>query len=247
MIQRLFFASIFVGALLGAGHPALAQTPPPDAAAAAAAVAEIRQTIDTAWKEMQAYRTGGGTPGAPDHPALKWHATLWAYREQHPGTPAAARATADAIRLLVRGEFWDEAHARTGAVGVDDPAWARLSAAIYEEGSTRKDFAYTLATLSTVAATTTSPTNKSAVLLDIGRARRRLGEMAAAKESFEASRSAAPGSASSEEADRLLYEITRLSAGLPAPTFSAKGRNGKTVDLAAFHGRAVVLVFWATT
>jgi hypothetical protein len=244
--HRLFFASVFVGALLGTGQPTLAQTPPPDAAAAAA-IAEIRQTIDTAWKEVQAYRTGGGKPGAPDHPARKWHATLWTYREQHPGTAAAARATADAIRLLVRGEFWDEAHARIDTVGVDDPAWERLSAALYEEGSTRKDFAYTIATLSKVAATTTSPTNQAAVLLDIGRAQRRQGDVAAATKSFEAARSAAPGSVSSTEADGVLYEIAHLSLGLPAPTFSTKARNGKTVDLAALKGRAVVLVFWATT
>lgn len=247
MVQRLFFVAIFVGALLGTGHPALAQTPPPDAAAAAAAVAEIRQTIDAAWKDVQAYRSGGGKPATLDHPALKWHATLWAYREQHPDTPAAARATADAIRLLVRGEFWDQAHARTALVGADDPAWERLSNALYEEGSTRKDFAYTIETLSKVASSTTSGSIRSAVLLDIGRAQRRQGDVAAAKESLEASRSAAPGSASSEEADRVLYEITHLSMGLPAPTFSAKGRNGKTVDLAALHGRAVVLVFWSTT
>jgi len=247
VVQRFFFASIFVGTLLGTDHPAPAQTPPPDAAAAAAAVAEVRQTIDAAWKDVQAYRSGGGKPATPDHPALKWHATLWAYREQHQGTAAAARATADAIRLLVRGEFWEQAHARTDAVGVDDPAWGRLSAAIYEEGSTRKDFAYTIETLSRVAATTTSPTNKSAVLLDIGRAQRRQGDVASATKSFEASRSAAPGSASAEEAGGLLYEIAHLSVGLPAPTFSTKARNGKTVDLAALHGRAVVLVFWATT
>jgi hypothetical protein len=247
VVQRLFFAFVLVGALLGISHPALAQAPPADAASAAAAVAEIRQTIDTAWKDVQAYRTGGGKPGAPDHPALKWHATLWAYREQHQGTEAAARATADAIRLLVRGEFWDQAHVRIDAVGVDDPAWERLSAAIYEEGSTRKDFAYTIATLSKVAATTTRPTNKSAVLLDIGRAQRRQGDVAAATRSFEASRSAAPGSAPAEEAGGLLYEIAHLSVGLPAPTFSTKARNGKTVDLAALNGRAVVLVFWATT
>lgn len=243
MVQRLFFAAILVGALLGTGQPALAQTPPPDAAA----VAEIRQTIDAAWKDVQTYDKAGGKPGAPDHPALKWHETLWTYREQHPGTAAAARATADAIRLLVRGEFWDQAHARMSAVGVDDPAWERLSAAIYEEGSTRKDFAYTIATLSKVAAMTTRPTNKSAVLLDIGRAQRRQGDVAGATRSFEASRSAAPGSAPAEEAGGLLYEIAHLSVGLPAPTFSTKARNGKTVDLAALHGRAVVLVFWATT
>ena len=246
MIPRLFFASVVAGALLGPCRPALAQaTAQP--ADAAAAVAEVRQTIDTAWKEMQAYDKAGGKPGTPDHPALKWHATLWAYREQHPGTEAAARATADAIRLLVRGQFWEQAHARTEAVGVHDPAWERLPAAIYEEGSTRKDFAYTIATLSKVATATTIPTIKSAVLLGVGRAQRRQGDVAAATNTFESSRSAAPGSASAEEADGVLYEISHLSVGLPAPTFSAKARNGKTVDLAAFHGRAVVIVFWSTT
>ena len=245
MTHRLFFASLLGAALITTWQPAFAQTP--QTPANAAAVSEIRQTIDTAWKEVQGYRTAGGKPGTPDHPALKWHTTLWTYREEHPGTEAAARATADAIRLLVRGEFWEQAHARTEAVGVDDPAWGRLSSALYEEGSTRKDFPYTIDKLSKIAAATTSPTIKSAVLLDVGRAQRRQGDMAAAKESLEASRSAAPDSASSEEADRVLYEITRLSVGLPAPTFSAKGRNGKTVDLAAFHGRPVVLVFWSTT
>jgi hypothetical protein len=243
--HRLVFASLLGVALIATCRPALAQGPP--AVADAIAVAEIRQTVESAWKDVQAYDKAGGKPGAPDHPALKWHATLWTYREQHPGTEAAARATADAIRLLVRGQFWEQAHARTGVVAVDDPAWERLSSAIYEEGSTRKDFAYTIATLSKVAATSTRPTIKAAVLLDVGRARRRQGDMAAAKESLEASRSAAPGSASSEEADRVLYEITHLSVGLPAPIFSAKGRNGKIVDLAAFRGRPVVLVFWSTT
>jgi hypothetical protein len=247
VVQRLFFASVFVGALLGAGQSARAQTPPPDAAAAAAAVAEIRQTIDSAWKEVQAFDKAGGKPGAPDHPALKWHATLWTYREQHPGTEAAARATADAIRLLVRGQFWDQAHARTEAVGADEKAWERLSAAIYEEGSTRKDFGYVITTLSKIAAATKSPTITSAVMLDIARAQRRQGDTAAATKSFEASRSAAPDSASGQEADRVLYEINYLSVGLPAPTFSTKGRNGKTVDLASFRGRPVVLVFWSTT
>ena len=248
MVQRLFFAALLGTALIATCQPAFAQTSQTSQTPAdAAAVAEIRQTIDAAWKDVQAYDKAGGKPGAPDHPALKWHETLWSYREQHAGTAAAARATADAIRLLVRGQFWDQAHARMAAVGVDDAAWERLSAAVYEEGSTRKDFAYTIETLSKVAAATTRATIKSATLLDVGRAQRRLGNVDAAKESLEVSRSAAPGSASSEEAAGILYEIAYLSVGLPAPTFSAKGRNGKTVDLASFHGRPVVLVFWSTT
>ena len=213
--------SILGGALLGDCRSAQAQTLSPPPNPAVAAVTEVRQTIDTAWKEMQAFRTGGGKPAAPDHPALKWDAKLWQYRERHPGGEAAARATAEAIRLLVRGEFWEQAHARTDSVGFDDAAWERIPIAVYEEGSTRKDFNGTIAKLSQVAAGTASASIKSAALLYVGRAQRRQGDVAAATKSFEASQSAAPGSASAEEAGGLLYEIAHLSVGLPAPAFSA--------------------------
>ena len=49
------------------------------------AVTEVRQTLDAARKEIDTYKSGRRSPGAADHPAIKWDAALWAYRERYPG------------------------------------------------------------------------------------------------------------------------------------------------------------------
>ena len=64
----------------------LAQSP------ADAAVKEVRTAIDTARKEVDAYKTAGGAADAADHPAIKWDAAFWAYRERYPRSEAATVA-----------------------------------------------------------------------------------------------------------------------------------------------------------
>jgi hypothetical protein len=230
-----------VGAVLAAGAPAFAQSAP------SAAVTDVRQTLDAARKEIEAYKAAGGAPGAADHPAVKWDAALWAYRDRDPRSEAAALAAAEAVRLLIRAELWDRAHARVASIGVDDPAWERLPAQIYEEGIARKDLPYTIDTLSRAAAATTNASIKAAVLLTLGRAYRRHGDAAAATRSLEAAKSAAPGTPRAEEAEGLIYEIAYLSIGLPAPPLAGKTRQGRAIDLAALRGKPVVLVFWGTS
>jgi hypothetical protein len=219
----------------------------PQAPAPNAAVTEVRQTLDTARKDIDAYTAAGGTAGAADHPAIKWDAVLWTYREREPHTAAASLATAEAVRLLVRAELWDRAHARAASVGVDDPAWERLAAVIYDEGIARKDLPYTIDTLSRLVQSTTTASNKAAALVIIGRAYRRQNDKDAAVRSLESAKSAAPGSRYGEEAEGLLYEIAHLSVGLQAPAIDGKTRDGRTVTLAALRGKPVVLVFWGTT
>lgn len=228
---------------LANGRSALAQTAQP----ATPAMAEVQQTITTARAEFDAYRTGGGKPGTPHHPATKWQAMLWEYRQRYPKTEASALATAEAIRLLLRAELSEQGHARIDSLDADDAAWVRVPSYLYDEASLRKDFAYAVAKFSGIAAATTSGSVKSAALLALGRAQRRQGDPAAATKTLEAARDAAPGTASADDADGILYEIAHLSVGLPAPTFSAKARRGGAVDLAGLHGRAVVLIFWAST
>jgi hypothetical protein len=211
------------------------------------AVTEVRQTIDAARKDIKNYEAAGGAAGAADHPAVKWDTVLWAYRERYPRTEAAALASAEAVRLLVRAELWDRVHARVESLDADDPAWTRVASPIYEEGIARKDLPYTIDKLSRVAAATTIPSIKSSVLLILGRACRRHGDTVAATRALEAAKVAAPGSPDAEEADGLLYEIKYLSIGLPAPPVSGKPRNGPAIDLAALRGKPVVLVFWSTT
>src|SRR5688500_171974 len=148
----------------GTGAAQTAQTAP------STPVSEVRQTLDTARKEIEAYKTAGGAAGVADHPAVKWDAILWAYRDRYPRTEAAALASAEAVRLLVRAELWDRAHARVESVDFDELAWSRLPAIVYEEGIARKDLPYTITTLVRAAASTTNASIKSSVLLVLGRA-----------------------------------------------------------------------------
>lgn len=219
----------------------------PQQPAQSPAVAEVRQLLDAARKEMDAYKTAGGVPGAADHPAVKWDATLWGIRERDPRSDAGALAGVEAVRFLVRAELWDRAHARIAAIPFDDPAWQRLAGPIYDEGIARKDLRYATDTLSRAAGSTTTPTIKAAILVVLGRAHRRAGDRDAATAALEQAKAAAPGSVQAEEAEGILYEIKYLSPGAPAPPVAGKARNGKTVDLAALRGRPAVLVFWGST
>ena len=211
-------------------------------------VAEVRQMLDAARREIDAYKATSGRAGAADHPAVKWDAALWAVRERDPRSDAAALAAVEAVRLLVRAELWDRAHARINAIPYDDPAWQRLATPIYDEGIARKDLRYTIDTLARAADSTTTPSIKAAILVVKGRAHRRAGDRAAATTALEAAKAAAPGSLHAEEAEGLIYEIRYLSPGLPAPAVAGKTRNGaKPIDLASMRGRPAVLVFWGST
>jgi hypothetical protein len=230
-------------AVVAAGATAAPRAQP----APAPQIAEVRQTVDAARREIDAYRAAGGSPAAQDHPAVKWDAALWGYRERYPGSEAAALATSEAVRLLVRAELWDRAHARVESLDADEAAWARLPPVIYSEGIARNDLAYTIERLTRAAARTTRPAIRAAALVTIGRAHRRTGDNAAATRALEEARAAAPGTPAADEADGLIYEIAHLSPGLEAPPFSARARSGRTVDLRDYRGRAVVLVFWGST
>ena len=222
-----------------------AQTAQP---APAAAVAEVRQMAAGARKDIDSYKTAGGDAGAADHPAIKWHAAIWQVHDRAPQSEAGAIAAVEAIRLLIRAELWDRAHARVESLAVDDPAWERVPSALYDEGIARKSFEYTIATLSRTAAATKTASIKSAALLVIGRVHRRQGDLAAATRSLEEARAAAPGTPQATEADSLIYQIEHLSVGLPAPAISGKPRNARRqVTFDSFRGKPLVLVFWAST
>ena len=241
MRMRLLFFAALVSVAASAGRMVHAQ------AAADAAVAEVRQTRDSARKDVDAYTAAGGRAGTTEHPAIKWDAALWAYRDRYPGTDAAAIGSAEAVRLLVRAELWDRAHARIDSLAVDDPAWPRVAPVVYSEGIAHKDLPYAIEKLSRVAASTPHPSIKAPVLVVVGRVYRRQGDKDAATRALEAAKAAAPGTPVAEEADGLLYEITHLSIGLPAPPISGRARNGRAISLAALRGKPVVLVFWGTT
>ena len=238
-------AAVIVAAGLDEGRTVVAHTAQP---APVTPVAEVRQTAAEARKDMEAYKTAGGAAGTADHPAVKWDAALWAYRDKYPRTDAAALGSAEAVRVLVRAELWERAHARIESLQFDDPAWSRVAAIVYEAGIARKDLPAAIATLSRAAASTTDAAIKSSVLLVLGRAYRRHGDSEAATRSLEAAKSAAPGTPSAEEADGLIYEIRHLSVGLPAPPVSGKPRNARqAISRESLRGKPAVLVFWGST
>jgi hypothetical protein len=236
MTSHVLSGLIFAAVLAQAAQP----VPSP-------AVAEVRQMAADARKEIDSYKAAGGAAGTADHPAVKWSASIWQVHERAPLSEEGAIAAVESVRLLVRAELWDAARARIDSVGVDEPAWERLPSPIYDIGIARKDLPDTIDTLSKAAAATTKPKTKAAALLIVGRAYRRQGDKAAATRALEAAKSAAPDSLYAEEADGVIYEIVHLSPGTPAPAVSGKARNGRAVNLAAFRGKAVVLVFWGTT
>lgn len=224
----------------------LAQTPQP-APGAAVAVTEVRQMVTEARKDIENYGTAGGA-GAADHPAIKWNAALWQVHDRAPQTEAGAIAAVEAIRLLIRAELWDRAHARVESLAVDDQAWERVPSALYDEGIARKSFEYTIATLSQTAAATKTASIQSAALIVIGRVHRRQGDLPAATHSLEDARATAPGTPQADEADGLIYEIEHLSIGLPAPAIAGTPRNARrAITLDSFRGKPIVLVFWAST
>ena len=231
------------GVLLAA--TVVAQTPQ---SPSAATVADVQQMVTDARKEIESYKTAGGKPGGPEHPAIKWDAALWPVHDRAPRSDAGALAALESIRQLSRAELWDRAHARVAALGADDPAWARVPSVIYEEGIARKSFDYTIATLSQTAEATKTPAIKSSALIVIGRVQRRQGDRAAATRTLEADRAAATGTPQAAEADGLIYEIEHLSIGLAAPAIAGKPRNARrAITLESFRGKPIVLVFWAST
>lgn len=231
----------------GAGRTAVAQTAQ-SAPAAAVAVTDVRQMVTEARKEIDSYTTAGGQAGAAGHPAIKWSASIWQVRDRAPRSEAATVAAVEALRLLIRAELWDSAHARVASLDADDPAWERVSATVYEEGIARKSYDYTLATLRQIASSTKTPSIKSAALVVIGRVHRRQGDLPGATRSLDEARAAAPGTPQAAEADRLIYDIEHFSVGLPAPAVSGKPRNARrAITLDSFRGKPIVLVFWAST
>jgi hypothetical protein len=221
--------------------PAVAQSAP------SPTVAEVRAAVAAARKATDGYKPLAAGAAADSHPALEWESRLWAFRERAPQSEAGALAAVETVWLLVRAELWDRVHARIASIGYDDPAWIRLAGAIYSEGNERNDTRYAIDALSRAAAATTSPTINAAVLVTLGRAHRRAADFDAAIRVLEAAKAAAPGTPQAEDAEGLLYEITYLRPGLPAPAVAGRTRNKGAVDLASLRGMAVVLVFWGST
>jgi hypothetical protein len=221
----------------GAFPQAAPQSPDP--------VAAVRQMAADARKEITAYEASADRQ--TEHPGTRWVDALWQIHQHSPGADAGALAAVEAIRILTQARRWDDVEARAAALPPDDGAWKRLPAVLYEAAIARNDLPSVISRLSQLAESTTEHSIKASALIVVGRAYRRLGDRPAAERSLQRARDAAPGTPSAEQADGLLYEVTHLSPGMPAPPISGRARSGRPVSLAALRGKPVVLVFWGTT
>jgi hypothetical protein len=202
LLSALAFVALVTAAPATGRVAAQSAQPSPDTT-----VADVRQMAADARKAVEAYTAAGGSRTGGEHPAIAWHASIWQVHARAPQTEAGAVAAVEAVRLLVRSELWDRAHEAVAALDVNDPAWQRMPAVIYDEGIARKNFDYAMATLSRTAASTSTPSLKAAALIILGRINRRQGDLPAAIRVLAEARAAAPGTPQADEADDLIYQI----------------------------------------
>src|SRR5258707_10519473 len=87
----------------------------------------VEDMLREARQEISNFQKAGGKNNDPGHPAEKWAQELWKWRDTSPGTPDAARATTEAVRLLVYADRFTEVQARADRIPPDDQAWQRLA------------------------------------------------------------------------------------------------------------------------
>lgn len=206
----------------------------------------VEAILRQARQEISEFQKASGKNSDPGHPAPKWAQELWNWRETSPGTPDAARATTEAVRLLVYADRFTEAQRWVDSVPPDDAAWQTLARVLLDSASRQKDYQYFFARLETVFSDATDANIRAAVQVSLGRAWRQQREEKKAEAAFRRAIDLASDSRAGKEAESQLYELLNLVAGRPAPSFTAAAVGGKRLSLADYRGKPLVLVFWGT-
>jgi hypothetical protein len=206
----------------------------------------IDDMLRQARQEVSSFQRSGGKNNDPGHPAEKWAQELWNWRERSPGTPDAARATTEALRLLVYADRFSEVQARADRIPPSDPTWQSLARVLLDSASRQKNYTYFFAKLQSVLSDATDANTRAAVQVSLGRAWRRLREEKKAEAAFRSAMDLAGDSPAGKEAETQLYELLHLGVGHPAPSFSVAAIGGARFSLADYRGKPLVLVFWFT-
>jgi tetratricopeptide (TPR) repeat protein len=232
-------ASLFPLVLVTFAH-AFAQAPLQPAAS------DVDKMLRQAREEIRSFEAAGGKKSDPNHPVGKWVLALWAFREKSPGTPEAAKATSEAVHLLIHADRFQEAQARADQIASGDAAWQGLSQVLFEAASIQRNFTYFFQKLRSVLPNAPDPKVQAAIQLSLGRAWRAQPDDEKAKQAFQAAIELARESPSGRQAETELYELLHLGPGQPAPEFSTTAVNGSHISLADYRGKPLVLVFWST-
>ncbi len=207
---------------------------------------KVKELSRQAWQESDQFVKAGNKASDAAYPGRKWAATLWEYREQHPGTPAAAHATGEALHLLVHAELYTELAAKTDALKPDDGAWKRVLGVLMEAANQKKDYDYALAKAAWLLQHAQDKDVKQRAQYTVGDAHWKKGATDQAKVAFQKVIADYPNTPLAREAEGNIYEMEALNTGLPAPLFAFKAANGDPVSLADLKGKVVLLHFWAS-
>jgi tetratricopeptide (TPR) repeat protein len=241
-LVSLFAGCALVLALLAA--PALAQEQPKPPADPE--LERLKKLTQDAWAEANQFLKDGKKESDADYPGRKWAATLWQYRTERPGTPAAAHATGEALHFLAHAGLRDELAVKADSLKADDPAWRRVAGVLMESAERGKDYAYAIRKLTWLADNTADSKTQAQARFSLGQAYWKKGDNDLAKTAFRKVIADHPASAAAKEAEGNLYEMEALNVGQPAPQFAFKGANGAPVSLSSYKGKVVLLNFWAS-
>jgi hypothetical protein len=130
----------------------------------------VDEALRQARQEISSFEKGGGKKSDPLHPVGKWAQELWTWRTASPGSPDTAKATSEAVHLLIHADRFTEAQTRADQIPLEDAAWQGLPQVLFESASLQKNFTYFFAKLQSVLTGATDPKIKAAIQLSLGRA-----------------------------------------------------------------------------
>ena len=206
----------------------------------------IDEILRQARQDISNFEKGGGRKDDPVHPAVKWTQELWKWRETSPGSPDAAEATTEAVRLLVLADRFADLQTRADRIPADDPAWQGVAPLLFISASRQKNFTYFFSKLQSVLDETRDLKTLAALQFNLGRGWRARNDEEKAKTAFRSAIELAPDSPAGKQAAAVLYELLHLGVGQPAPSFSATTVSGSRLSLSDYRGKPLVLVFWGT-
>jgi peroxiredoxin len=206
----------------------------------------VQAMLRQAHSEAEQYNQSGGKTSDANHPNRKWAATLWKYREEHPGTEAAARAAAEALHLLIHADQISEMEAKADTLKPDDAVWKHAISFLLEAAEHKKDYAYLISKTQALLKQAVDPEVKLRARFTLAQAYWKKGETTQARAAFQTVIAEHPNSPQAKQAEGNLVEMEYLNLGQTAPQFTFRSISGEPVSLASFKGKAVLLEFWAT-
>lgn len=206
----------------------------------------VQRMIRQAWQESEQFNAAGGKATDASHPGRKWADTLWQYREQHAGTPAAARATGEALHLMIHTDQIKAAIAKADTLKPDDPPWKRVISVLLEAGDNIREYDFLIKKANSLLPQIKDKEVRAAILFNLGQAHQRKDEGELAKAAYQAVIAESPNTPYAREAEGNIHEIESLNIGQPAPLFANKSTEGERILLSDFKGKVVLLKFWAS-